>query len=78
MLKPNLTIVALLSFLLTPHFLFAEGSDAKLPQQIPANRKDAISSLWDRRAGAKAIDDLDGDGLLTENELTAYSTDPKL
>ena len=78
MLKPNMTIVALLAFLLTPQLLFSEGSDAKLPRQIPVNRKDAVSSLWDRRAGAKAVDDPDGDGLLTENEITAYSTDPKL
>lgn len=78
MLKPSLTILALLAFFLVPQLLFANDSESKLPQQFTPDRKNAISSLWDRRAGTKSADDPDGDGLLTENELTAYSTDPNV
>ena len=37
-----------------------------------------ISSVRDRVAGERKADDADGDGLLTENELIVYSTDPKV
>ena len=37
-----------------------------------------ISAIYDRRAGEKAIDDLDGDGLINENEIISYGTNPRL
>ena len=74
MQKLSLTILVLISL----QHLFANAGEIQLPQQFSADKKGTISSLWDRPAGTKSADDPDGDGLLTENELTAYSTDPKV
>ena len=51
---------------------------AKAKAAAPKEKKGkTISSIYDRRAGEPAKDDLDGDGLLNENEVLAYSTNPK-
>ena len=74
MRKLSLTILVLISL----QHLLANAGEIQLPQQFSSDKKGTISSLWDHRAGTKSADDPDGDGLLTENELTAYSTDPNV
>ena len=76
MRKTNLTILVLTALFLAPQHLFANAGENQLPKQFSADKSGTISSLWDRPAGTKSADDPDGDGLLTENELTVYSTDP--
>ncbi|MBR5623692.1 hypothetical protein IKW72_01610 [bacterium] len=52
--------------------------DDVLQDAAPKVKKEkTISSIYDRVAGKSAEDDLDGDGLLNENEVIAYSTNPK-
>ncbi|MBR5901377.1 hypothetical protein IKZ40_03425 [bacterium] len=52
--------------------------DDVLQDAAPKVKKEkTISSIYDRKAGKAAEDDLDGDGLLNENEVIAYSTNPK-
>ncbi|MBR4465375.1 hypothetical protein IKS38_02215 [bacterium] len=78
MRKPSLTILILTALFLAPRLLSADAVEAKPSQPLLPDRSGTISSLWDRPAGTKSADDPDGDGLLTENELTVYSTDPKV
>jgi len=53
-------------------FLLCAGALCGAPEE------GVISSLKDRRAGQARPDDPDGDGLLTENEVIAYGSNPNL
>lgn len=56
----------------------ADFIDDVIQDAAPKVKKEkTISSIYDRKAGKPSEDDLDGDGLLNENEVIAYSTNPR-